>query len=72
MFFKQFASKNQLPGFYISGTLVENEPWKLIVFISFIFRPCHTASRSGLDFQVQKAKKPAFWKILFAIKLSSQ
>ena len=24
MFFKHFASKNQLPGFYISGTLVEN------------------------------------------------
>ena len=23
--FKHFASKNQLPGFYISGTLVENE-----------------------------------------------
>ena len=25
VFFKHFASKNQLPGFYISGTLVENE-----------------------------------------------
>ena len=24
MFFKHFASKNQLPDFYISGTLVEN------------------------------------------------
>ena len=24
VFFKYFASKNQLPGFYISGTLVEN------------------------------------------------
>ena len=24
MFFKHFTSKNQLPGFYISGTLVEN------------------------------------------------
>ena len=24
MFFKHFASRNQLPGFYISGTLVEN------------------------------------------------
>ena len=24
VFFKHFASKNQLPGFYISGTLVEN------------------------------------------------
>ena len=24
VFFKDFASKNQLPGFYISGTLVEN------------------------------------------------
>ena len=24
LFFKNFASKNQLPGFYISGTLVEN------------------------------------------------
>ena len=24
MFFKHFASKNQLPGFYISGTSVEN------------------------------------------------
>ena len=24
MFFKHFASKNQLPGFYISETLVEN------------------------------------------------
>ena len=24
MFFKYFASKNQLPGFYIGGTLVEN------------------------------------------------
>ena len=23
VFFKHFASKNQLPGFYISGTLVE-------------------------------------------------
>ena len=25
MFFKYFASKNQLPGFYISVALVENE-----------------------------------------------
>ena len=25
MFFKHFASKKQLPGFYIRGTLVENE-----------------------------------------------
>ena len=25
MFFKHFASKNQVPGFYVSGTLVENE-----------------------------------------------
>ena len=24
VFFKDFAGKNQLPGFYISGTLVEN------------------------------------------------
>ena len=24
VFFKHFASKNQLPGFYISGTLVKN------------------------------------------------
>ena len=24
VFFKHFACKNQLPGFYISGTLVEN------------------------------------------------
>ena len=24
MFLKDFAGKNQLPGFYISGTLVEN------------------------------------------------
>ena len=24
VFFKHFASENQLPGFYISGTLVEN------------------------------------------------
>ena len=24
VFFKRFASKNQLPGFYVSGTLVEN------------------------------------------------
>ena len=24
MFFKHFASKNQLPGFHISGTMVEN------------------------------------------------
>ena len=24
VFFKHFASKNQLPGFYIGGTLVEN------------------------------------------------
>ena len=24
VFFKYFASKNQLPGFYIGGTLVEN------------------------------------------------
>ena len=24
MFFKHFAGKNQLPGLYISGTLVEN------------------------------------------------
>ena len=24
VFFKHFANKNQLPGFYISGTLVEN------------------------------------------------
>ena len=24
MFFKHFASKNQLPGFYISGALVKN------------------------------------------------
>ena len=25
MFFKHFTSKNQLPGFYIGGTLVENK-----------------------------------------------
>ena len=25
MYFKHFAGKNQLPGFYLSGTLVENE-----------------------------------------------
>ena len=25
VFFKHFANKNQLPGFYIGGTLVENE-----------------------------------------------
>ena len=25
MFFKHFASKNQLPGLFVSGTLVENE-----------------------------------------------
>ena len=25
MFFKHFASKNQLPGLSVSGTLVENE-----------------------------------------------
>ena len=24
VFFKHFANKNQLPGFYISGTLIEN------------------------------------------------
>ena len=24
MFFKHFASKNQLPGFYVNRTLVEN------------------------------------------------
>ena len=24
MFFKHFADKNQLPGFYISGTLIKN------------------------------------------------
>ena len=24
MFFQHFASKNQVPGFYISGTLIEN------------------------------------------------
>ena len=24
VFFKHFASKNQLPGFYVSGTLAEN------------------------------------------------
>ena len=29
VFFKHFASKNQLPGFYISGTLVENGLIKL-------------------------------------------
>ena len=28
VFFKYFASKNQLPGFYISGTLVEN--WLIV------------------------------------------
>ena len=35
MFFKHFASKNQLPGFYISRTLVEN---RLRIFISFAFK----------------------------------
>ena len=33
VFFKHFASKNQLPGFYISGILVENE-------LSFNFSSC--------------------------------
>ena len=34
VFFKYFASKNQLPGFYISGTLVENE----LIILEQIFR----------------------------------
>ena len=29
MFFKHFAGKNQLPGFYISGILVENGTFKM-------------------------------------------
>ena len=40
--FKHFASKNQLPGFYINQTLVENEghtwPLSVLVLISaFLF-----------------------------------
>ena len=31
MFFKHFASKNQLPGFYISGTFVENGLINLLI-----------------------------------------
>ena len=34
MFFNHFANKNQLPGFYIIGTLVENG---LIVSIRSVF-----------------------------------
>ena len=32
MFFKHFGSKNQLPGFYISRTLVENGLIKIVKF----------------------------------------
>ena len=31
MFFKHFATENQLPGFYISGALVEIEAWTQIL-----------------------------------------
>ena len=34
VFFKHFASKNQLPGFYVSGTLVGNG---LILFLIAFF-----------------------------------
>ena len=49
VFFKHFASKNQLPGFYISGTLVENRlileakfgdnPYLIVEIVVVIFRP---------------------------------
>ena len=34
VFFKHFASKNQLPGLSISGTLLENELMQYLVFMS--------------------------------------
>ena len=37
VFFKHFASKNQLPGFSVSGTLVENG-LKYLVFMYTIVR----------------------------------
>ena len=40
VFFKHFASKNQLPGFYISGTLVKNG---FIGPVTSLYRP-HTKS----------------------------
>ena len=33
VFFKHFASKNQLPGFYTSGTLIKNGLSSSFVFI---------------------------------------
>ena len=36
VFFKYFASKNQLPGFSISGTLVENELNTFVIFVKVL------------------------------------
>ena len=40
MFFKHFASKNYLPGFYISGTFVENGLKYNLRFLYFMEKSC--------------------------------
>ena len=46
MFFKHFASKNQLPGFYISGTFVENGLTNLL-----IAHQIYNSLDNGLEFR---------------------
>ena len=41
VFFKHFASKNQLPGFYMSETLIENSLILVSKRISMVFNPFH-------------------------------
>ena len=52
MFFKHFASKNQLPGFYIIGKLVENRlnenATKQKYLTSFLFSTSSTLFTVGI------------------------
>ena len=54
MFFKHFASKNQLPGFYISGTLVENE-------LSLNFSSCSLHKKWCFPFRISSVNVKTFF-----------
>ena len=57
MFFKHFASKNQLRGFYISGTFVENGLRTFIAFISFIKAKNFVKSKAARARDYSKEKR---------------
>ena len=46
--FKHFASKNQLPGFYMSGTLAENGLMMHSRILHLVRRNCRPESNAGI------------------------